>query len=460
MSDPGLVPGLVTFFLLCIVGAGVVFATVRHRSRLQFQLQLFLIAFALRFALSIVIYQFGLVSVVGDEDASGWRVGAGFHWNWAHSNVTLFTLPFELMRAFEGTNRGYGYLLGAFFFLTDSPVRLVAAVMNCFFGALTVLFAYRTARSIFSDWVAEKVGWWTCLFPSMLIWSAMTVKEPVVILLETVALYACTRLRQDGISIPHMLLAAATIVFLIPFRYYAAYLVGAAVMLSLLAPALFQPKSGAAALSLAALVLPLIVSTGWLARHEASFRSFDLDRVQEIRSFSAGMNQTGTDSGVSTGDVRSYNGLAYGMTVGAAHLLLAPFPWQLGGGSLRMVLTLPELVYWWWLVFSGLIPGVIYSVRNRLADVRAMLLMLIGFGLLYSLTFGNVGLVFRQRAQLLPWMFILAAVGLEQRALRRLQGLPEIQGSIGATASPQAAASPPGQWPQHARIVSEPHSRR
>ncbi|MGV3722824.1 MAG: hypothetical protein ACO1SX_18120 [Actinomycetota bacterium] len=445
MADPGLVPGIVVFLLLSLLGAGIVFSTVRHRDRLQFQLQLFLIAFVLRFALSVVIYQFGFVSVVGDEDASGWRVGTGLHWNWTHSGVTLLDLPFQMSRAFEETNQGYRYLLGAFFFITDSPVRLVAAAMNCFFGALTVLFAYRTARSIFSDWVAEKVAWWTCLFPSMLIWSAMTVKEPVVIFLETVALYACTRLRQDGVSVPHMVLAAATIVLLMPFRFYASYLVGAAVLLSLLAPALFQPKSGAAALSLAALVLPLILSTGWYARHEASFRSFDLDRVQEIRSFSAGNNQTGTDSGVSTGDVRSYNGLAYGMTIGAAHLLLAPFPWQLGGGSLRMVLTLPELVYWWWLVSYGLIPGVIYSIRNRLADVRGMLLMLIGFGLLYSLTFGNVGLVFRQRAQLLPWMFILAAVGLEQRALRRMQGLPQIPGQDGAYAVPYggpAASSP------------------
>lgn len=444
MEDPGLAPGLVVFLLLSVVGTAAVFSTSQHRDRLQFQLQLFLIAFVVRFALSVLIYQFGFVRVVGDEDASGWRVGAGIHWTWTHSGVTLFDLPFRMGEAFEGTNRGYPYLLAAFFFITDSPVRLVAAAMNCFFGALTVLFAYRTARSIFSDWVAEKVGWWTCLFPSMLIWSAMTVKEPVVILLETVALYACTRLRQDGISLPHMLLAAATIVFLLPFRFYAAYLVGAAVLVSLLAPALFQPKSGAAALTLALMIVPLIVSTGLLARHEANFRAFDLDRIQTIRSFSASETQTGSDSGVSTGDVRTSRGLAYGLTVGAAHLLLAPFPWQLGGGSLRMILTLPELVYWWWLVFNGLIPGLIYSVKARLADVRAMLLLLIGFGLLYSLTFGNVGLVFRQRAQLLPWMFILAAAGLEQRALRRMRGLPEIAGQDGAFAVPYGGSTATG----------------
>jgi hypothetical protein len=33
--------------------------------------------------------------------------------------------------------------------------------------------------------------------------------------------------------------------------------------------------------------------------------------------------------------------------------------------------------------------------------------------------FGNVGLIFRQRAQLLPWLLIIAVVGLEQRAMRK-----------------------------------------
>jgi hypothetical protein len=116
-------------------------------------------------------------------------------------------------------------------------------------------------------------------------------------------------------------------------------------------------------------------------------------------------------------------GLVIGTAIGAAHLLLAPFPWELGGASLRMALTLPELLFWWWLVFVGVIPGLRYAIRHRLSDVSAMLLLILGFGLLYSMMFGNVGIIFRQRAQLLPWLLIFAAVGLEQRALLRRQAL-------------------------------------
>jgi hypothetical protein len=112
--------------------------------------------------------------------------------------------------------------------------------------------------------------------------------------------------------------------------------------------------------------------------------------------------------------------LALAVVVGWAHLLLAPFPWQLDGGSLRMLLTTPELAVWWWLVFAGLIPGLWHVCKTRLADAQPLLFFVLGLGLLYSMMFGNIGLIFRQRAQLLPWLLIIAVAGLERRAVRKL----------------------------------------
>ncbi len=51
-------------------------------------------------------------------------------------------------------------------------------------------------------------------------------------------------------------------------------------------------------------------------------------------------------------DLNSPVQLGLALMYGGAHLLLAPFPWQLGGASLRMILTLPELLFWWYL-FRG-----------------------------------------------------------------------------------------------------------
>jgi hypothetical protein len=49
-----------------------------------------------------------------------------------------------------------------------------------------------------------------------------------------------------------------------------------------------------------------------------------------------------------------------------------------------------------------------------------MLYFVLGLGMLYSLMFGNVGLAYRHRAQLLPFLLMLAVLGLEQRRLKRL----------------------------------------
>jgi hypothetical protein len=105
--------------------------------------------------------------------------------------------------------------------------------------------------------------------------------------------------------------------------------------------------------------------------------------------------------------------------------MLAPFPWQLlSGGSTRMLLTAPEVMAWWWLFIFGVLPGFWYVVRNRFNEIMPMLVFLFGLGLLYSVMFGNIGLAYRHRAQLLPWLLILAAVGLERRMLRRCSEQP------------------------------------
>jgi 4-amino-4-deoxy-L-arabinose transferase-like glycosyltransferase len=413
--------GLVLLITFSAGGIAALHLTRNHRDTLPFQVKLFISAYLVRFAASIAVYIFGLVNVLGDEDASGWYLGVYHKQDWERLGAGLLDLPAALSGAFEGHHQGYGYLLGALFYLTDSPGRMPAAALNCFLGALTVVFVYKTARSLFSEWVAVRAGWITCFFPSMIIWSAQTLKEPVIILLEAVALYSCVRLKVSRFSFKHILLCAVAIVLMIPFRFYAAYVAGAAVALTLILPNLKKGKlSVGSAVGLAAVIIPVIFMSGVLARHEAEFEKFNLARAQKFsRDVSYG---EGGGSGVQTGyDLRTSEGLSMAIAVGGAHLLLAPFPWQIGGASLRMLMTTPELVVWWWLFFFGVLPGMWYAIRNRLNDIQPMLFFIFGLGMLYSMMFGNLGLVFRQRAQILPWLLILAVVGLERRLVKRLE---------------------------------------
>src|SRR5438067_12328855 len=153
MTDIGMVPGTSLFIVLAIFGSMSLSFTWNHRDTVRTQIALFLAAFGTRFAFSIWVYQFGLIKILHDEDSAGWVLGIPLQRLWTQQRLSLIDLPYALLGAFQGEHYGYRYMLATLFYLINSPTRMVAAVLNCFFGALTVVVAYRIASMLFSDWV-------------------------------------------------------------------------------------------------------------------------------------------------------------------------------------------------------------------------------------------------------------------------------------------------------------------
>ena len=282
---------------------------------------------------------------------------------------------------------------------------------------MTAVFAYRIARGIASDWVAWRVGWLTCLFPIMIIWSIQTIKEPFVILLEVLALYGCIQLRISKFALRHILLCGVCVIILATMRFYAAYLTGLVILITLALPHLRRRRfSIGAAIGVVAIAFPVLSSVGALNKDTETAGEFDLQRVDQFRK---GMART-ADSGVETNfDTQTTRGLGLMTLFGGVHLLLAPFPWQLKTGSVRMALTAPEMVVWWYMFFALVLPGLKLAIRHRFGDVMPLLLFLLLLSGIYSVTFGNVGTAYRQRAQLMPYLLIFAAMRLEQWKLPR-----------------------------------------
>lgn len=417
-NQSDLIPGLLFFLALLGLGVWMILQTRTHVQTKSHQVRLFVIAMLVRFLGALAIYEFGLSSVIGDEDSSGYFLGRYYGGLWIGQNRSLLDLPSLWIPAFEEHHRGYYYLVGTLFFITGWVGRIPPAALNCFFGAMTVVFTYRIARSLFSNWTAVRVGWLVCFIPSMIIWSCQTLKEPVVIFMETVALYSCVRLRQAGFDLKYILLCIVAMFMLYPFRFYASLVTGLAVFVTFLLPEIGKRTGSTkgAGILIVVLVVPLAISSGLAARSESQIEQFDLDRIQQFRSDIARGQGSGVESGY---DMKTTTGFTLATGVGALHLLLAPFPWQLGG-SLRLVFTFPEMLLWWWLFFAGFLPGIWYAMKNRLVDVIPALVFIGILGLLYSMTFGNVGLVFRQRAQILPWLLIFTVLGFEIRKLKKM----------------------------------------
>lgn len=418
----GLLSGTSFFFFLMAAGAVAVACTRNHRQDMRFQMVLFLGAFALRYAMSVVIYSFGLIDVLKDEDGSGWTIGVVFHRAWVEQGNGILDLPRLLAEAYSGGPRhmGYYYMLGGLYFFVDEA-RLPAAALNGMFGSLMIVYAYRIGAALFGPGVGRRVAVWLCVLPSMVIWSSQTIKEPVVMFLETLAVYGCVNVRRAGVSVRHAALAVVCIALLIPFRFYAAYVTSAALFAAAAIPRFHRGRLSFGPTVALVIVAVLMVYSGGLAVSEKEQDMLDARYINTIRTYAA----EGGSGVKSDADLASTTGIGLSLLVGSVHLLLAPFPWHLASGSLRMLMVAPEMIFWWWLFFAGAVPGFLLLVRTRFADTLPMLIVLLGFGLLYSLTFGNVGLVYRQRAQLMPWLLTFAAVGLERRRLGKLGFRPD-----------------------------------
>jgi 4-amino-4-deoxy-L-arabinose transferase-like glycosyltransferase len=346
-----------------------------------------------------------------------------WQWGWTQSEVwrghlaSAGGLPSSLFGAFGKGNRGYIYLVAMLLYPLGVPSRLAVAFLNAFFGALTVVLVYMIAERLFRQEVARIAGILATFFPSLIIWSAQTLKEPVVIFCECLIVYALIRLRQ-AFSMRYLVYVLLGILLVSTLRFYVAYLALGVLAMTLLTPRLgVSHRSFFAGLLALALAIPLLRWSGFLssAGEHASYVNLHF-----IEQFRAGASiGPGARSSIQTDvDVTTPHGAALATVIGVAHLMLAPFPWQLGSASLRMLMTLPELLLWWWLLFRGVLPGLRYAVRRHFMEIQPLLLFIIPLSLLYGLMFTNIGLVFRQRAQLVPFYLIFAGVGL---VLRREQ---------------------------------------
>ncbi len=413
--------GLITAVLMVVIGMLAIGWTTHHADTVIAQRKMFLQALSLRYFAGLAMYAFNINSVVigmGD-DAGAWH-GLRYQAFLDDPENGLFALPTYLVNSFVGINRGYGPWIGLFFYLTRLTGLFTVVSISAFAGAMTVIVVYRLGRTLFSETVATRAAYLVMCFPSLVLWSSLPLKEPIVILLEVSAIYACMRLRHDGLTPRHLVLCVGSLLLLLSMRFYVFYLLGAVVLASLL---LF--RSGARALSPAqglaislALLGPIYLISGSLKAHMDFFeKRANLESAEKFRTdVSKASTVEATRSGIELDyDLNTSQGFVMQALVGSAHLLLAPFPWQLRIGSLRMFLTTPELLFWWYIFFRWVVPGLGILFRQRLNDLIPIFLFMLLLGGVYSMTCGNIGIIYRQRAQFLPYFLIFGAYGSVRR---------------------------------------------
>ena len=406
----------VMLFIALGVAMSLALQLVSDKRERAFLMRLFWAAFGLRVAFTALFYATGLVNILGGADDTGWAGMWGLSQSWhGFGPDTLSTVyaP-EVIKA----NQGWRYFGTYFYYFLGEGSQSALSVLNCFANALVVIVTYQATRLFFSARACGFVAWVAAVMPGFLIWSALTIKESWLILFQISTFYVVwkfSRQRNPIIMIAQIAIIGGLMALTLGFRFYAVNSLAVGVIMTLFCCWAQRPVRAAGfGLLILALLYFSLSALGYVRFDVASVTASRVAELNTFRTDISDASQSSTNSAVTFDfDTSTTVGALLMLGAGSIYLLLSPFPWQIN--SVSQLAALPDVFLWWWLVFGFIVPGVRYSWNRTQALTISLASFILPLFLFYAFIFGNVGLAYRQRAQLMPFMLIFAAAGYEKR---------------------------------------------
>jgi 4-amino-4-deoxy-L-arabinose transferase-like glycosyltransferase len=410
--------------LLIIYGA-----TLSYRAEERSWLfTLLVIAFFLRATLAVLFAMFENLRIY-HADAAGYEYTGMFLASSWRGEAPDFVSP--------DVNWGYQQLSGVVYYVFGR-YRINLSLVNAVLGTILVLLVYNLTKKLFHHLVARRAALFIALMPSMVLWGAMALKDLPVTFCIVMSLSSCVDLKRK-LTAGTLMGTFLPILAIYPMRFYVVYFVVFAIVVSMVLDRSLNQLTGVYRQILILVVFAGLFLLLGLADQAGSDAS-QYASLEVISTYRKGMAETANSGFYADVDIsRPDTALMY-LPIGMAHLLFAPFPWQMT--SLGPLVAAPETIFWWTMV-PATIRGIAFSMRNKFSQSLPLLAFsatLIGA---YGLMQGNVGAAFRQRAQILVFLFIFSALGMylgKVRAAglepRLLLGEPEPEPDDGRSALP------------------------
>jgi len=303
--------------------------------------------------------------------------------------------------------RAYFRIVAVQYFLFGA-YSLIPKLVNCLLGASLIRLIFDIAlRMGLGPLGALRAATYVTWFPSLVLWSALNIRDAWVILLIALLCRQALVLQERFALLPLAALVGGSFA-LVEFRPYLLFAVTAPILVSFIA----QRSQH----FLRNLVIGSIVALGVIYADQAAganrrVRFIDFEELQNTRYW----NTVGAASQFEQADISTPTGALLYLPRGLALFLLAPFPWMLG--SIRQILAVPETLFFYSL-FPSMLRGIRELWRRRRARSLVIILMTAGLTVGYALGEGNAGTAYRHRGQLLCFFLIFAAAGFEAQRTR------------------------------------------
>lgn len=329
-------------------------------------------------------------------------------WTWAQGGFI------EALGHYPGPDSSFiSWILAVLYSVTGRSV-LMGQSVSLLFGIGTVFLGWLLARKVWDDSVAAKASWVLALFPTLILYSALIMREAYVCFFFLIALHGVVRWARSGCIAPAIL---AVVGFVGATFFHGAMIVGA-FMFSLVFGLNELARAQKALLRGRLIVLSVVLlSVGALG--VTNFVSTDislpkLGTINQLMDIERTVSAIASATRGSDGEVgasypewtvpNSVMEVFYKAPIRAVYFIFSPFPWD--------VRSARHLI--------GLFDGFLYMAlmflvwRNRKiiwADraSRILLLILGSYVLVFGLAVGNFGTGIRHRAKFVAALVVLAA---------------------------------------------------
>ncbi len=374
----------------------------------DFQVNIFFWAFSLRLWMGIIFYGWDLTELFGDEDASGYMSGWTFAQNWYENGFDGFVSDIWLV-FFEEQNVGQGLLWGIPMFIAGGPSRMIVSVVNAFAGSMLVIVIFRIGRRVFDSATGKIAAIMVTFWASMILLSAGTSKEILVITFEWTVLYLMIR-HPKAIAVKDGLLAIPLLIGIFIMRFYAVYMVVAAfVFRALTMSGRHLVRNVVFGGLVLGSVLVVMYAGGAINRDFAR-----LERQQRVvETWRENVAMT-TGSGVEI--YSEYESTTVAIPVATVYFFFAPFPWEVFSGTARNGFGAVENIFIILILIVGF-PALKVFFKDKFIDMAPIFVFCALYAGLHIWGLSNVGLAWRHKQTIMPMLFLLAALGLTYRKI-------------------------------------------
>lgn len=314
----------------------------------------------------------------------------------------------------EGFPTLLAVLYGAF-----GHLPFVGILVNIAASTLVVPVSASAAR-LLGGQSTRQAAWLAGMFPSVLIWGSLLLREALTWLMLAVILRGLAGIvTQRGSVAWNWALAVLPILPLLTLRGTAALLLAPSIVLGYTIASRRRGISALVGLIGIAAAGPILVSAG-----QGIAGGIDLDSINRQREALA----REASSSFAVTQYSSVGELIANVPGATLRGLFGPFPWELPGQSPFLLL---DVVSWW-----ALLALTVYSFRRRLTggpEFFALLMPALTFIVVISITSGNYGTMARLRAQVAILLLPMAGHGLAHlaRLVRQHAGaMPEARSPI------------------------------